>query len=61
MRKVDDTYCCHFDRISRLPAAVVAADLRSANDAVHVCWRPAVPALVLALVLARASARLSGR
>lgn len=47
MRKVDDTYCCHFDRISRLPAVVVAADLRSANDAVS-------------LILARAGARLSG-
>lgn len=61
MRKVDDTYCCHFDRISRLPVAVAAADLRSANDAVHVWWQPAVPPLLLALVLTRAGAGVSGR
>jgi len=30
MRKVDDTFRCHFDRIFPLPAAVVVADLRSA-------------------------------
>lgn len=30
MRKVDDTFRCHFDRIFPLPAAVIAADLRAA-------------------------------
>lgn len=30
MRKVDDTFRCHFDRIFFLPAAVVVADLRAA-------------------------------